>query len=343
MEQLSRPYKIALGAMFVLALAWFTVLKPSSAESVAAPPPPLTAPAKLPGQQGLATAVTKAKGAVATSTAAAAATERAADAASQTSAPAKPTPATGATGATGTTGAAGRTPSPPKPADASAPLLRELRQGKVAVLLFFSKGSDDSAVRRALLTADRHAGKVSVRAVPIARVGDYAAIIRGVPVAESPTVLVVGADRRARTLVGFVDTRSIDQLVGDVGGRAFRARRVKGYKGRIENLCAVIAPTLTGTAMNAPDLQERLAVVRGALADTRRVARTTAVPKRYEDFHAAFVANLQLTVRSYAAVGAATRAGTDAAAAYAPFKARVASSVARVELAAKRAGLAPGC
>lgn len=346
MQQLSRPYQIALGAMIVLAIAWFIVLKPAGSESVAAPPPITSAPGKLPGQQGLEGAVKKANGAAATSKASAAATRRAADAASgitsSTSAGAAPPPSKAAA-AGASTGAA--TPAiPAEPADFSAPVLRDVRRGKVAVLLFFGPGgSDDAAVRRALLTVQRHAGRVTVRAVPIAKVARYAALTEGVDIAQSPTVLVVGSDRRARSLVGFVDTRSIDQLVEDVGGRAFTAKAAGGYKARIENLCAVVAPTLAGTALDAPDLQERLVVVRDGLADARSQARKGGVPKRYRAFHTAFTANLALTVDAYAAVGAAIGAGTNAAAAYAPFKPRVATSVARVETAARRVGLAPGC
>nr|MBA2347426.1 hypothetical protein [Solirubrobacterales bacterium] len=56
MEQLSRPYQIALGAILVLALAWFLVLKPGDDEPLEpAPTPAASAPASptAPGVEGL--------------------------------------------------------------------------------------------------------------------------------------------------------------------------------------------------------------------------------------------------------------------------------------------------
>ncbi|MDQ3631443.1 MAG: hypothetical protein M3417_09320, partial [Actinomycetota bacterium] len=119
--------------------------------------------------------------------------------------------------------AAAPTPSPtakgasPPSADPSAPILRAVARGKVAVLLFSSRhGADDRAVRRALRTADRDGGRVVVRTVPIARVAEYAAITEGVDVLQAPTLLVIGKGNRVRTLVGYTDTRAIDQLVADM-------------------------------------------------------------------------------------------------------------------------------
>ncbi len=351
MQQLSRTYQIALGAIVVLAIAWFTVLKPKPAETVpagtAAVPPAATAP-KLPGQRGLQGAVAKAKGTAATAAAASAAATgedvpAAVTPAADTSAPVTPVAVTpvAAAGSTGPVAARGAAaPAARAPKDASAPILRATAHGKVAVLLFFGPGgSDDAAVRRALVSIDRHRGRVLARAVPIARVTDYAAITSGVTVAQAPTILVIGPAREARTLVGFVDTRSIDQLVGDVGGPAFAPGGLRGYRARIQNLCAVLAPTLTGTSLQAPDLQERLAVVRGSLAGARKLR----APRRLKAFQAAFVANLRLTIDAYTAVGAATAAGQNANAALAPFAPHIAASIARVEAAAARARFAPGC
>ena len=62
-----------------------------------------------------------------------------------------------------------------------------------------------------------------MRQIPIARVADYPAITQGVPVTQAPTVLVLDKAMRARRLVGYQDTASIEQLVGDVRGARFRA------------------------------------------------------------------------------------------------------------------------
>ena len=64
-------------------------------------------------------------------------------------------------------------------------------------------------------TVDRHGGKVVVHAAPMQRFGRYQQITRGATVAQSPTVVVVDRERKAETLVGYVDHVSIDQLVDD--------------------------------------------------------------------------------------------------------------------------------
>jgi xanthine/CO dehydrogenase XdhC/CoxF family maturation factor len=122
-------------------------------------------------------------------------------------APTRPTPRT-------TTAA---TPAVKAPTDPSAPLLAELGRGKTVVLLFAgSTASDDRAVRRALARINRHGGKVTVHIAPVGRVGDFEAITRGVQVQQSPTLLVMGRQHTARTIVGFTTTDEIDQLVADV-------------------------------------------------------------------------------------------------------------------------------
>lgn len=211
MQKLSRPYQIALGALLVFALAWFTVLKPS--DEVAEP-----AAASAPGVAGLDSAVTQAEAAAASAAAAQAAVP---GAATGPTGPTSEAPATsGSTGPTGDSGPAAAAGDP------SAPILRDVAAGKVAVLLFNNpKAADDRAVLRALRRADRHGGRMVVRTAVIAAVARYAAITKGVEIAQAPTLLVIGKDNRARTLVGFVDTRAIDQLVSDVGGAKFPLRR----------------------------------------------------------------------------------------------------------------------
>jgi len=230
MQQLSRPYQIALGALIVLALAWFTFLKPSAAAEEVAPPPGASTGTTAPGVAGLGRAVDKAKGTAAASDASSAASQAAA--AASTGEPAAPSTSTRAArkpappSTSGPAAAKPPSPHPSRPADPSASILRDVARGKVAVLLFFDRqAADDRAVRRALRAADRHDGKVVIRSVPIARIARYPALLKGLDVAQSPTVLVIGKGNRARTLVGYTDTRAIDQLVSDLGGAEFRRRR----------------------------------------------------------------------------------------------------------------------
>jgi hypothetical protein len=176
---------------------------------------------------GLANAVTAAKGAVSQSQSSAAAAERAAGQTTATAPPAATAPKATVTTPAGTANITPRTPAakpakPAVPSDPSQAILAALGKDRVAVVLFFNPlGADDAAVRRAVHGLDRFGGRLTVHTAPIAKVGDYARITQGVQVLQAPTLLVIGADKRARRIVGLTDTREIQQLVGDVGGKRF--------------------------------------------------------------------------------------------------------------------------
>jgi hypothetical protein len=201
-SQISPPFRIALVALLAVCALWFTVLKPK--DPAADPAPPAAS-----GSTGLANDVNAAKGAAAASDAANAKVQAATGGT---------TAATGTATASGAQPAAGAHPRSVMAAagDLSAPLLRALdRKGAVVVLFWDKRGIDDRAVRRAVGAASRHGGRVVVKAVPVAEVGRYEAITRGAHVLESPTVLVIGPDRKARPIVGFTTTGEVDQAVGD--------------------------------------------------------------------------------------------------------------------------------
>jgi hypothetical protein len=206
-DQISPPFRIAIVAMLAVCALWFTVLKPKDPGAGTAASDPTA-----PGATGLSNAVTAAKDAAAKS-----------DAAN-----AKVQAATGGTEAkTGTTATATATaPATAKPksdttakaktTDASAPLLRALDRKDTVVLLFWNRrGSDDRAVRRAVRATARHHGHVVVKAAPVAQVARYGAITSGVQVLQSPTVLVIGPDRKARAVTGFTTKPELDQVVSD--------------------------------------------------------------------------------------------------------------------------------
>jgi hypothetical protein len=213
---------------------WFTVLKPKdpAADTAASTP-------TAPGVTGLGNDVKAAKGAAAASDAAnakiRAATGRTAASDKTASKKAAPTGAHAAVagktvGAKPSTTAEPRAKAKAKAAtgDASAPLLRALDAKHAVVLVFWNRrGSDDRAVRRAVTQIDRHDGKVIVKAAPIATVGRYEAITRGAQVLQSPTVLVMGPDRKARAIVGFTTTGELDQAVGDTLAAAKPAKPAK--------------------------------------------------------------------------------------------------------------------
>ncbi len=215
MDQIALPYRIGLGALLVLAALWFTILKPGPVE---APAPAPTAP----GVTGLGNAVKGAKGAVATANAAGAA--GAADPTAEPAASGAQAAATPAgDGAKAKAAAAASSDASAKAtADEAAPLLRDLSAGKVVVLAFLGRGSDDSAVRATLREVRSHGGRVVVRSASVERVARYGAITNEVKVAGTPTVLVLGKGPKARTLTGLTTTAEVDQAAVDMLARAAR-------------------------------------------------------------------------------------------------------------------------
>lgn len=230
MDQVSKPVLIALAAVLVFAVAHFTVLAPKT-DSGAAPAP------KAPGQQGLENAIGKANNAVAQSQASATTAEQAAGqpapatstkAKAKATAVAKPKAQAAPVKAKPAPVKAQATPVKPQPAakplptlapgDRSGAMLQDLADGKVVVALFYNPhASDDNAVLRAVRSANTRHGQVVLHSIPIDNVGDYGALTTGVKILQTPTVLVMGPDFKASTIVGYTDVDSINQAVFDAG------------------------------------------------------------------------------------------------------------------------------
>jgi hypothetical protein len=304
-DKISLPFRIVLIVALVFAVLWFLVLRPkpvADGEPAATPP----------GVTGLANDVAKAHSAVDASKAAAARSEAAANAVggSSTSKPsataakpsataAKPS-ATAAKSAKPAAAAAKPAATPAKPglADDAAPgdpsrtLLASVDAGKVVVVLFWNKNaSDDRATRRGLRTIDLHGGKVAASAVPIADVGRYEAITRGVQVLESPTVLVIGAGGKARAITGYTQAKEIDQAVSDIGGKGFEARKAfhhKGFAAVADDSCkdfgyaleqksdppttvAALSKALGTSAVELGHARNRMAKAKATSADERKL------------------------------------------------------------------------
>jgi len=227
-DQVSRPMQIALVAVVLLAGMWFTVLRPKPATESASPAPVASQPV-APGVKGLATAVDKAKGAAATSDAANAKVQ----AATGGTTAAKPSVTKSAT-ATKSAPAKHATKSAPahaaKPAaatssDPSQALLDILATGKTVVLLFHGDGADDHAARRAVhRVALKDKAHVVSAYADISKVGAYQAITSGIDITTAPTILVIGTDKKASVLTGYVDAGVIEQAVGDARRSAGQAK-----------------------------------------------------------------------------------------------------------------------
>ena len=206
MDQVSRPVLIALGAVLLLAAVWLVALRPKPAVSVSDTP---LAPT---------TAIPKAKAAAAASDAANAKVQAATGGATSPAAtPAAGAPATAQAPQAAVPAAPAKPAKPVKPASRlDGPIVREMRAGKVVVVLFWNaKAADDVASRGALREVPRPGGKVAVHVVPIADVARYPTITQGVTIAQSPTTLVIGRKRNTRVITGLTEPRELTQAVGD--------------------------------------------------------------------------------------------------------------------------------
>jgi hypothetical protein len=173
--------RIALGAVLVFAALWFVALRPKPVEPIVTDP--------VPAASADATANAAAKAAEAKAVKAEAAQAKAAKAAAAKA-------------------------SSTKSSTAKA-VLADLDAGRTIVLLVWDgKSADDRSVRRAVSKIDRHDGSVRVHVANVAKLSSYEAITKGVPITESPTVLVIDADRKARVISGLTVKAEIDDAVG---------------------------------------------------------------------------------------------------------------------------------
>jgi hypothetical protein len=157
------------------------------------------------------------------------------------------------------------------------PVRQAIRKDKALVLLFWNpKASDDQAVRAALRKVDRRNGRVFVHAAPLKRISRYGRIARGVNVEQSPTIVIADRDLRADTLVGYVDTETIDQAVVDAFQNS-SGLLTSSYLRSVDKLCV---KTFNGLAAT-PDYYGNNGV-------KRFDARLTAVEARYAGFEAKF-------------------------------------------------------
>jgi hypothetical protein len=129
---------------------------------------------------------------------------------------------------TNSTAAKAKAATPATDVDPSNRLLAFLAKGKTLVVLFEGKGVDDQAARRAVHRAAKADPKHVVSAyIPITDVGKYEAITSDVQIMAAPSILIIGTDRKATLLSGYVDVQSVRQAVGDARRDAAAAKKAK--------------------------------------------------------------------------------------------------------------------
>jgi hypothetical protein len=176
------------------------------------------------------------------------------------------------------------------------PVRQALRKDKVLVLLFWNgKSVDDKAVREALHDVNRWDGRVAVEVASIKKISKYGRIARGVDVEQSPTIVVADRNGRADTLVGFVDTTTIDQAVVDAL-RNSTGLFTSAYLKAVERVCRengrarASIPNFYGSTPRKADA--RLAAVDRSFDRLIADFKAVEAPKKWRAFRSASLADL---------------------------------------------------
>jgi pyruvate/2-oxoglutarate dehydrogenase complex dihydrolipoamide acyltransferase (E2) component len=204
--------RIALAATLAFVALWLVALRPKPVEDVA----PAPVPAAEPNSTSLTERPAQAAEAVGNANAASAGHEAAANGAPASAAPATQAPAPAAAADKAPAAKPAKTSSARTDRGADA-VLRDLDAGRTVVLLFWDRRApDDRSARHAVARVDRRGGKVGVHVAPIRDLGRYGRITQSVPVTQSPTVLVIGRDKKAETITGLTVAEEIDDKVRTV-------------------------------------------------------------------------------------------------------------------------------
>jgi hypothetical protein len=217
MANVSRPLVGVLVAAVAFFALWIVALKPSSSATGGSP------------SQGLGTyqsAINRAKGVQAV-------VNRGSAAAAGTTTPGSAHAAVADHGAMSKPAAKANTPSVPHhtsrakpahvatsttatPAQRLGTVERALDEHKVLAVLFYNPAaSDDTAVKQELGSVSTDRGKVVKIAVPLNELSSYTAITSQVPVAYSPTLVIINRAGQASEIIGFTDTFEIAQRIAD--------------------------------------------------------------------------------------------------------------------------------
>ena len=133
-------------------------------------------------------------------------------------APAKATHA-GAKHATKTHTAKAKAVSPKAGASQGLPVsvAEALGRHRVVVLYFGGQGADDALTAASVRDLKASAGSdVAVFIDKLSNLADYRRVVEGLDVSQAPSIVIVGRDRKALLLEGFIDAGSLRQDVADV-------------------------------------------------------------------------------------------------------------------------------
>ena len=101
------------------------------------------------------------------------------------------------------------------PADLPRPVARALEQRKLVVVLFVQRGAADDAATRAAVRAVERNPRVEAFADRVENLSRYRSIVAELPISQTPAVVILRGDGKARLLEGFTDAGSLRQHVTD--------------------------------------------------------------------------------------------------------------------------------
>ncbi len=251
-SQISPPIRIVLVAAIGLVAVWMLFLRPKTEEA----PAPTPAPATAPGVTGLGSAVDKANDAASAQEKRDAKVQKATG--DDASAKAGKSESEGATALV-----SGRVlPLEPLSAEETKGLprniVRALDNRQVFVVGIFDTKEkrwarmayDDRRVRRELSKANRYDGKVAMAQSSLGGLSKLNAIVGGLGVSQTPSVVVVDRNRKAVVLTGFVERNVINQAIQDARRNSTERRITDPFVRQLNETCANFQ--LRVNRLNAP-------------------------------------------------------------------------------------------
>ena len=207
-------------------------------------------------------------------------------------------------------GAATRSTSSPAATAAAAvdvkglprPVAKAVKQHKVMALLFWNgRSADDHAVRAAFRHVLRFRGAVFAHVAPLDAIARYSKITQGADVQQSPTVVVVDRDMKATTLVGYVDTDTINQAVVDAA-RASGGLFSNGYLKNVNDMCSSTAHDLYAIPqpMTVPQARHDFRTYQGRWTHFVSAFQALPAPRKWHTFKRATLADLHTVTASNA-------------------------------------------
>jgi hypothetical protein len=180
------------------------------------------------------------------------------------------------------------------------PVANAVRHHKVVALLFTNSRSTDDRMTRAAFRHVLHLrGAVYTQVAPLDRISRYARITRGADVTQSPTVVVVDRHMKATTLVGYVDTDTIDQAVVDAM-RASGTLIKDPYLQHVNNMCSAVVHDLYALPQptTIPQARHDLKAYSARWDHFYAAFQSTPAPGKWRSFKRQSVADLRAVTAS---------------------------------------------